>query len=136
MQSPTNLLLSFQCSSWAKEPSRLMYSTCLTAETFVPLGFLSDLSLKWNIATKILSLLKPTAGSRSDCDWQIFSADKRRHDAGLLAFHEVKCGSEHFRQKSSLVYHSTFLKNPMHYFCTIFWAFYDKTKSLWYSLRR
>ena len=29
-----------------------MYSTCLTAENFVPLGFLSDFSRKWNIAIK------------------------------------------------------------------------------------
>ena len=31
-------------------------------------------------------------------DWQIFSADLSRHDAGFWAFHCVKCGSEHSKQ--------------------------------------
>ncbi|MGD7478565.1 hypothetical protein, partial [Ralstonia pseudosolanacearum] len=80
-------------------PSRFMCSTCLTAETFVPLGFLSDLSRKWNIAMKFRPpFYQPTAGSRSDSDWHIFSAVFSRQDAAFLAFHVVKCISEHFRQ--------------------------------------
>ena len=40
------------CSGEKNLPSRLIYSTCLTADIFVPLGFLSDLIRKWYIAKK------------------------------------------------------------------------------------
>ena len=117
MKLPTNLSTPCLCLSSEKVPSRLMYSTCLTAEIFVPLGFLSDLSRKWNIATKILSFLQPTAGSRSGSDWQIFFGILSRRDAGFLAFHFVKCGSEHFPKIIMIAY-------PSKTACTIFAQFF------------
>ena len=67
---------------------------------FRSVRFLIRFEPEWYIAMKFLLPLKPTAGSRSDSDWHIFSAAKRRHDAGFLAFHKVKCISEHFSKIS------------------------------------
>ena len=63
---------------------------------------------------------EPTAGSRSASDWHIFSAAKRHHDAGFLAFHKVKCGSEHFQQNLL----SLILAHPAKTACTIFAQFF------------
>ena len=44
----------------------------MTAEIFVPFGFLSDFSRKWYIAMKFLLSLKPTTGSRNKVTGKIF----------------------------------------------------------------
>ena len=67
---------------------------------FRSVRFLIRFEPEWYIAMKFLLPLKPTVGSRSDSDWQIFSAAKQRPDAGFLAFHKVKCISEHFTKNS------------------------------------
>ena len=58
--------------------------------------------------------------------------EKRRHNK-FLAFHEVKCVSEHFRLNHLIAYDSTTPKNRVHYFCPIFWAFRDKPFLMCYS---
>jgi hypothetical protein len=47
---------------------------------------------------RLFSFFQSQRSSMSIRDWQIFFAAKRHQNARFLAFHEVKCGSEHSRQ--------------------------------------
>ena len=116
MKSPTNLFFSAHCSGVENLPSRLIYSMCWTAEIFVPLGFLSDFIRKWNIANEEFSPFESQpqvqGAKRLAYLFVVFSCQ----DARFLAFHFVKCISEHFQQNLLCL----ILPLPQKSACTIF----------------
>ena len=59
-------------------------------------------------------------------DWYIFSAAKRHHNAGFLAFHAVKCISEHITQ--NLLSH--ILAHLLKSGCTIFAQFFGSVNQI------
>ena len=97
MKSPTKLFSSCHCSGVENFPSRLIYSTCWTAEIFAEVGFLIRLELEMIHCHEGFLLSEANRRFKEQSDWQNFFATKRRPDAAFLAFHFVKCGSEHFR---------------------------------------
>jgi len=78
---------------------------------------------------KIFRLSVANRRFKERSDWHIFSAVSSRHNAGFLAFHEVKCISEH------LTGILLFLILPLYFIsrCTHFAQFFghSMTKGNW-----